>query len=361
MTEQQKTLTDQIYEAALVPELWPTVMEELCAFSGGVGASMFTTDFRQVPSWVSNESYRGVFSDWLSEGWLARAERPRRLIKLPHAGFITVRDVFSDDELRTDVEHNEFLKPRGLGISTGTFIPMPTGDIVVYSIEARLGAHPFTAETIARLDGLRPHLARAGTIAVRLGLERARAAAEAFAVIGLPAAALSERGRVLAANALFEKLIPLTFQDRSERLAIQTPGADRLFAEALARARFQPAVSSIPVPAREGTVPIVVHLVPVKGQAHDIFNRVHWLCIGVPVQPNEVPGAEVLQGLFDLTPAEAKVARAVAQAKTIETLAATLGLSRETIRSQLKSVFAKTGVTRQAELAAMLSGVRIHK
>ena len=165
------TLTDQIYEAAFVPELWPSVMERLCTFSGGIGASVHTTDFRQVAAWVSNESYRGVFSAWLAEGWPARSERPRRLVKVPHAGFITVHDVFTAEELRDDVEHNEFLKPRGIGISTGTFIPLPTGDIVVYSIEARLGANPFSAETIAQLDGLRPHLARAGTIAVRLGLE----------------------------------------------------------------------------------------------------------------------------------------------------------------------------------------------
>ena len=180
-------------------------------------------------------------------------------------------------------------------------------------------------------------------------------------MIGLPAAALSDSGRLLAANTLFEKLIPLTFQDRRDRLTLQNPASDRLFAEALTRARLEPVVASIPVPAREEALPLVIHLIPIKGRAHDVFNSVQWLCVGVPIAPNEVPGAEVLQALFDLTPAEAKVARAVAEAKTVDTLAAALGLSRETVRSQLKSVFAKTGVTRQAELAAMLGGVRIHK
>jgi DNA-binding CsgD family transcriptional regulator len=64
----------------------------------------------------------------------------------------------------------------------------------------------------------------------------------------------------------------------------------------------------------------------------------------------------VLQGLFDLSPAEAKVARAIAAAKPIDALSQSLKLSKETIRSQLKAVFAKTGVTRQAELVALLSG-----
>jgi DNA-binding CsgD family transcriptional regulator len=37
-------------------------------------------------------------------------------------------------------------------------------------------------------------------------------------------------------------------------------------------------------------------------------------------------------------------------------MAASYGLSRETVRTQLKSVMAKTGTSRQAELALLLSG-----
>jgi DNA-binding CsgD family transcriptional regulator len=65
---------------------------------------------------------------------------------------------------------------------------------------------------------------------------------------------------------------------------------------------------------------------------------------------------EVLQGLFDLTPAEARVARGIGEANTIDMLAETLGVSREVLRSQLKAVLAKTGVARQAELVSLLAG-----
>ena len=40
---------------------------------------------------------------------------------------------------------------------------------------------------------------------------------------------------------------------------------------------------------------------------------------------------------------------------TIETIAAELGLSRETIRSQVKGVLAKTGTTRQSDLISLLA------
>ncbi len=56
--------------------------------------------------------------------------------------------------------------------------------------------------------------------------------------------------------------------------------------------------------------------------------------------------------LFGLTPAEAKVARAIAEGGTLADLADRQGISVQTARSQLKSVFRKTGTTRQNELAA---------
>jgi hypothetical protein len=46
-------------------------------------------------------------------------------------------------------------------------------------------------ETLARLDALRLHLARAGMLSEQLALERALAAVQALDTIGLPAARCS--------------------------------------------------------------------------------------------------------------------------------------------------------------------------
>ena len=77
------------------------------------------------------------------------------------------------------------------------------------------------------------------------------------------------------------------------------------------------------------------------------------------LEPPAAPAAELLQGLFDLTPAEARVAREIGEGRTIDTIAETFGLSRETIRSQLKAVLGKAGVGRQADLVAILATVDI--
>jgi DNA-binding CsgD family transcriptional regulator len=78
--------------------------------------------------------------------------------------------------------------------------------------------------------------------------------------------------------------------------------------------------------------------------------------IVTPVLQKTVPTADLLQGLYDLTPAEARVARAVAERRTIDGIAESFGLSRETVRTQIKAVLAKTGVSRNIDLATLLSG-----
>lgn len=56
-----------------------------------------------------------------------------------------------------------------------------------------------------------------------------------------------------------------------------------------------------------------------------------------------------------LTEAEAKLAHFLVEGGTLASYALTTSLSRNTVRSYLKSVFSKTGATRQAELVLMLS------
>jgi DNA-binding CsgD family transcriptional regulator len=58
--------------------------------------------------------------------------------------------------------------------------------------------------------------------------------------------------------------------------------------------------------------------------------------------------------MHGITRAEARLASMLADGISLEEAAEALLVSIQTVRSQLKSVFAKTGVTRQAELVALL-------
>ena len=61
-----------------------------------------------------------------------------------------------------------------------------------------------------------------------------------------------------------------------------------------------------------------------------------------------------LVSVYNLTPSEAQVAISLANGHSIEEIANLSHHSMHTIRSQLKSVFRKTGVSRQSELIKLL-------
>ncbi|WP_165690794.1 helix-turn-helix transcriptional regulator [Consotaella salsifontis] len=62
----------------------------------------------------------------------------------------------------------------------------------------------------------------------------------------------------------------------------------------------------------------------------------------------------VLESAFGLSPAEARVAVALAQGQTLGEIAKSSQLSRNTVRNQLAAVFEKTETRRQAELMRLI-------
>jgi DNA-binding CsgD family transcriptional regulator len=188
-----------------------------------------------------------------------------------------------------------------------------------------------------------------------------RAAAEALGLIGFPAAVLGSRGRPLAANRLFEQLMRGVTCDRGERLVFADRSADTLFAAALLElgtASRAGAARSVPMRACGDRPPMILRLITLCAGGQDIFGASIILVVTRITAP-AAPAAELLQGLFDLTPAEARVAREIGEGRTVDTIATMFGLSRETVRSQLKAVLGKTGLGRQADLAALLAGVEL--
>jgi DNA-binding CsgD family transcriptional regulator len=66
---------------------------------------------------------------------------------------------------------------------------------------------------------------------------------------------------------------------------------------------------------------------------------------------------EMLTSLYGLTDAEARLASALSGGHSIESAAALLNIRPATARSELKSVFRKTGVSRQQDLVRLLTAL----
>lgn len=65
----------------------------------------------------------------------------------------------------------------------------------------------------------------------------------------------------------------------------------------------------------------------------------------------------VVAAAFDLSPAEARVAVRTARGDSPADISRLHGVSHSTVRTQLQSVFAKTGAARQSELVSILSAL----
>ena len=360
-SEEFDDLVDRIYEASVAPERWPDVLGRLSHIADGDLGLLFT-ESQGASNWFGGgkaDLIRG-YSDYVEEGWPERTDRPKRLFAAGHAGFLGDLDVYTLEEIEREPVFTEFLRPRGLGWGAATAIPIPNGDAIAISIERRYSRGPVERSIIRQLDLLRPHLARSALISARLQLERLRGITMTLDAIGLPAAVVGREGRLLTVDTRLEAMIPDVFYERRHRLAATNKKADALLSRSLLLLDARDdagAVRSIALPGDDGRAPAILHVVPLRRSAHDLFSGAHGIVVVTPVVARDAPDMAMLQGLFDLTPAEARVARGIVQGQTIDGIAVEFGSSRETVRTQVKSVLNKTGLKRNIDLAAMLAGI----
>ena len=144
-----------------------------------------------------------------------------------------------------------------------------------------------------------------------------------------------------------------------DRLALTDATATALLRQAVARIREPAATSVRSFPAMGATMsePVVVHLVPTTGRASDLFGGGFGLLVITAVVAPDAPDAALIRGLFDLTPAEARVASGITEGLSVNQIASRNNVASETVRAQIKAVFAKLGVNRQSQVAALLAAV----
>jgi DNA-binding CsgD family transcriptional regulator len=354
-------MLDVIYEAAALPDMWPAVLDDLAEMVGGVGTILLTTDPRNL-RWTCSDSVRQLFLDFLEGRWHERNPRMERLVLNRHSGFVREIDMFGVDEMDSSPTFQEFLRPRGFGWAVGTVVQVPSEDMLAFSIERRFADGPVEDQHIPTLNALRPHLARAALMSARLRLGRAQGMAESLNRMGLPSAVLLGDGKVIATSPLFEKLGGQVISRAFGQIALADAGANALLSEAIQNlnsSEYQFGAKSIPVPSKGESAAVIVHLIPVRRSAHDIFGPAMSILVVTPLGSSQSLPDELLNGLFDLSPAEIRAANGLLQGKTINELAASMGLSRETIRTQVKAVLAKTGSARQSDLVSLLANVSI--
>jgi DNA-binding CsgD family transcriptional regulator len=348
-------LIDEIYEAAIVPEKWRGVLDRLAEIADAEGTLLFAAG-PGIPRWLASDSIRDVIADWTKSRWFLDNPRGQRLVPITEPRFLTDLDALTIEEIEASDYYTELLRPRGLGWCVGTAIRSPSGDTLVFSIEKAHRKGPVPRAIAELLDELRPHLARAALLSGRLGLDRAKSTVATLEAVGLPAAALTAAGRVISANTGFLACEPGIRIGPGNTVQFASEGAQTLLMEAISSISQEVFAKgrSIPLRGTHLAAPCVAHVIPLRGVGLDVFAGALSVVYVTSVVPNSSPAPEVLQALFDLTPAEARTANMITAGRSIEQIALTSGIAQNTIRAHLKSVFLKTGVQRQAELVSLL-------
>lgn len=351
-------LIDRIYEAAFVPELWPEVLAGLNSASDAADGRLFVFDGMRPIGFKATEISHDTAEAFVTTDRWKACRRIQYFHGKPKTGFAISQDYYSPSFLDRDQPYQD-IRNLGLESQVETIIPMPSGELVAFVFERWARDGNFSVEDVQRLDLFYPHLARAGLVAARLGLERAQATVSALQAIGLPAAVLTVSGRVLTANGLLEDMPELFLPAAHGRMTIGDPSANALFQEAIVQHRHDLVVRSIPVPAKEDRPALVVHMLPLRRAAHDIFSGADILVAATAVSASAmVPLPNILTGLFDLTPAEARLATALTAGRSLKAAAIGNGVTFSTARTYLDRIYRKTGTNQQSQLVALLKSVQ---
>jgi DNA-binding CsgD family transcriptional regulator len=353
-----EALVDRIYEAAVLPERWLGVLDSIAPLADAEGSILFAAG---PPRWLASDKIRDRVQAWVDGPFFANNPRGQRLVPMQEPRFLTDLDAFTPEELDRDLFYTSFLRPNGLGWVVGTTIRSPAADTVVLTLEKAHAKGPVPREVANRLDCLRPHLARAAVLAARIGLEKARATVEGLGLVGVPAAILGRGARVLAANDALVSCAPEIRIAAGNRIEFANAGAQALFGRSIEirPGTLDGAGCSIPVPLGMSQRPLVAHVLPMRGAGRDLFSGAEFLLYVTPVNLDPGQSPEILQALFDLTPAEARVSALLAEGLSVRAIAGRLSIQTNSVRAQLKSAFAKTGTSRQAELVSLLRAKRV--
>jgi DNA-binding CsgD family transcriptional regulator/PAS domain-containing protein len=251
-------------------------------------------------------------------------------------------------------------------------------DIMLYFLlhtPARLGVigmgrherHGIFTDREIELGGLLlPHIRRAVTISNVLDartIERARMA-DTLDALRCGVLLTDARGAILHSNDAAEHMLrnggPV--QGHGGILRARDPSAGKELSAAIAlAARDEADIGKTGLAINltgPDTPPVLAHVLPLAGG--DLRTRLKPSAVAavfISAPPGEQEGADATAEAFGLTPAETRVLASLLAGRTLAETAVALDIAPSTAKTHLDNIFSKTGVTRQADLMRLGTGL----
>jgi DNA-binding CsgD family transcriptional regulator len=274
-------------------------------------------------------------------------------INLPPGEVVTLHEFMGSEALLASDFYRLVMEPSDLYDVLGADFQIPREVEVRFRICRSKAARSFNDADRGIFRALLPHLQRAVHMHVRINKS-------------VGAIILDESGHVLSVKQRAREL--LEHKDgvalRDEQLVLGTRERTRELQERVNRVIAQQksggaaVVEAMRIPrgAKNNSAAelgLVIRPVPENQWAEAEAVPAAVIFLSDPSAQAEAP-LQVIKQLFGFTPAEASLAMLMANGMTLDEAADAMGVSRNTVRTHLRSVFAKTGVTRQPMLVSLI-------
>ena len=222
---------------------------------------------------------------------------------------------------------------------------------------------PFTMQEGHYLAAVGLRLASVVRVAKRFGAVNVTSGLAALERLDCAALVVDERGIATTLNGPAQRLLCDDLRLIAGRLWVRDRGGNSrlrgLVRFALTAAKRGVAPACEPVIISRCDLPwLLVDAMPVTEQGGNLFGEGRIILILTDLTSRSAPDEMRLRVALSFTAAEARLTKMLVSGHDIDTAAALLRVSRETVRTQLKAVFAKTNTRRQAELVALIARVR---
>jgi DNA-binding CsgD family transcriptional regulator len=367
-TAQVLELVGTAYDAALDPELWPSVLEKLCGFARATTANLFSQD-------VVNQTASRIFN-WGGEPYYHALyiEKYARLnpvfpkgLSFPVGEVMSLTDVISYDEYRKSQFYKEWAGPQGLVDFTGIIVEKVASSLAALAVVRHERDGLVDDEMLRRMRLVAPHLRRALLIGKVIDLNKAKTASFAETIDGLGSGVflVDGRGSLAHANTCGQAMLdaedPLKLVEGvlvASDSAVQASLSKAFAASIEGDGAMEVGGMALPLMSQSGGR-FIAHVLPLTSGARRAAGANYSAVAALFVREAsiDVPTAiNAAAQLYGLTPAEEKVLRGVIEVGGVTEVASMLGAAKSTVKTHLEHVFKKTGTRRQVELVKLIAG-----
>jgi DNA-binding CsgD family transcriptional regulator len=286
-------------------------------------------------------------------------------VNLPAGQVVSLEEFLPKDQLLHSEFYQRCMKPFDLLHILGVDMQLADGMRANLRITRSPNAPAFTAQDKEKIALLLTHLHSAIPLFARLQrMETERTLLDrTVSQLSLGTIILNDKRQILHCNAIADQILAekngISSKDRQLQISQGNEASHfrQLISSAIdAHRQSKPhIVQAMAITRSAGHLPlnIVVRSIPQLSQVDGQAVAAVAVFLSDPEYKSQT-SAEVLGQLYGLTPAESRLAMALADGQSLEDASNSLHISRNTARAHLRAIFAKTGVTQQTMLVSLL-------